>query len=280
MFESRSRDHVSICFQLHQRFRQFSELNQILFLASTVTSTRIMPATRTKRLFEPSLLPQSQPQSNLTRIKTTPSNVINDKPKSKVFRRSTVTKSNAKLSITYSFTQIPSAELLVATNDSTNKILSTLISNSSASKDDLLKELQLRFPKSTFIHNEDPNWWKGDVVSQTIPFFEHSNPTSKQVESILPHLELDSEIFTQLQIKTWKELSKIPLGSTLSYAELVSKLDLPSTYSRVIGRICGENPWAIIVPCHRVLNSKGELNGYRWGVEMKRDLLRREGVRI
>ena len=74
-------------------------------------------------------------------------------------------------------------------------------------------------------------------------------------------------------------LLKIPEGRVSTYGDLAKALGNPS-YSRLIGRILGNNPNPIKVPCHRVVKSDGKLGGYRYGTDKKRDLLEKEGVFI
>ena len=72
-------------------------------------------------------------------------------------------------------------------------------------------------------------------------------------------------------------LMKIPPGKVSTYGDLAKALGHPSS-SRTIGRILGNNPNPIKVPCHRVVKSDGNLGGYRYGTKMKKDLLEEEGV--
>ncbi|SDR97772.1 AraC family transcriptional regulator, regulatory protein of adaptative response / methylated-DNA-[protein]-cysteine methyltransferase [Halopseudomonas xinjiangensis] len=80
---------------------------------------------------------------------------------------------------------------------------------------------------------------------------------------------------TALQCEVWHALSEVPAGSTISYAELARRIGRPRAV-RAVAAACAANPLAIVVPCHRVLRSDGEVSGYRWGVERKRQLLARE----
>jgi AraC family transcriptional regulator of adaptative response/methylated-DNA-[protein]-cysteine methyltransferase len=82
---------------------------------------------------------------------------------------------------------------------------------------------------------------------------------------------------TSFQQRVWRALSKIPFGRTVSYAELARVVESPNAV-RAVGSACGANPVALLVPCHRVLRSDGDLGGYRWGLERKRTLLDAEGV--
>jgi methylated-DNA-[protein]-cysteine S-methyltransferase len=74
-------------------------------------------------------------------------------------------------------------------------------------------------------------------------------------------------------------LLKIPEGYVSTYGDLARALGSPSA-SRLIGRILGNNPNPIKVPCHRVVKSDGKLGGYRYGIDKKKDLLEKEGISI
>lgn len=64
----------------------------------------------------------------------------------------------------------------------------------------------------------------------------------------------------------------IPSSRTASYAEIAENIGMPRAV-RAVARACGVT---VAIPCHRVIRQDGELSGYRWGVERKRELLRRE----
>lgn len=83
---------------------------------------------------------------------------------------------------------------------------------------------------------------------------------------------------TPFQEKVWAVLRTIPYGETRSYGELARKLGRP-TATRALARANGDNPVAIVVPCHRVIGGDGELTGYGGGLWRKRALLEREGWR-
>jgi AraC family transcriptional regulator of adaptative response/methylated-DNA-[protein]-cysteine methyltransferase len=82
---------------------------------------------------------------------------------------------------------------------------------------------------------------------------------------------------TAFQQRVWQALRAIPPGQTASYAEIAARIGRPSA-ARAVARACATNPAAIVVPCHRVVGKSGELTGYRWGLERKRQLLEREGA--
>ena len=82
---------------------------------------------------------------------------------------------------------------------------------------------------------------------------------------------------TAFQQRVWQALRAIPAGSTVSYAELAERVGVPSG-ARAIAGACAANPVAVAIPCHRVVRQDGSISGYRWGVERKAALLKREGA--
>jgi AraC family transcriptional regulator of adaptative response/methylated-DNA-[protein]-cysteine methyltransferase len=84
---------------------------------------------------------------------------------------------------------------------------------------------------------------------------------------------------TAFQARVWRALQKIPLGKTTSYTEIAATLGQPKAV-RAVAQACAANKLALIVPCHRVIRSDGELGGYRWGLERKRALLDRERAAV
>jgi methylated-DNA-[protein]-cysteine S-methyltransferase len=82
---------------------------------------------------------------------------------------------------------------------------------------------------------------------------------------------------SDFQIKVWNELLNIPYGKTISYEELAIRVgDIKSI--RAVGLANGQNPIAIVVPCHRVIGKNGDLVGYGGGLEKKIWLLQHEGA--
>ena len=84
---------------------------------------------------------------------------------------------------------------------------------------------------------------------------------------------------TDFQIAVWKELLKIPAGSTKTYKEIAVAIGKPNS-SRAVANACAQNPYAPEVPCHRVIRSDGSLGGYsaEGGIERKRPLLEMEST--
>jgi AraC family transcriptional regulator, regulatory protein of adaptative response / methylated-DNA-[protein]-cysteine methyltransferase len=83
---------------------------------------------------------------------------------------------------------------------------------------------------------------------------------------------------TNLQLKVWEALLRIPDDRVTTYGELARAVDHP-TAVRAVASAVGRNPVAWLIPCHRVLRATGELGGYRWGTVRKRALLAREAAR-
>ena len=76
-----------------------------------------------------------------------------------------------------------------------------------------------------------------------------------------------------------RELAKVPYGRTTTYAELARAVGNPKAV-RAVGSACATNPLPLLIPCHRVLRSDGQLGGYRGGVQAKRYLLELEGIDV
>lgn len=74
------------------------------------------------------------------------------------------------------------------------------------------------------------------------------------------------------QRKVWHQLRAIPYGMTCNYTELADKIGQPHMHS-AISMASNINPIPIILPCHRVIDDKGNMTGYRYGVEVKKKLL-------
>ena len=80
---------------------------------------------------------------------------------------------------------------------------------------------------------------------------------------------------TDFQKRVWAELLNIPYGRTISYSEIAIKIGNPDAV-RAVGLANKNNPIAIIVPCHRVIGKNGDLTGYFYGLDTKRQLLELE----
>lgn len=92
---------------------------------------------------------------------------------------------------------------------------------------------------------------------------------------------IQPEIGTQFQQLVWKELTKIPKGTVITYQELANRIGKPNAV-RAVANAVGANPYAPEVPCHRVIRSDGGIGGYsgEGGVHRKIELLNDEGVDV
>lgn len=90
-------------------------------------------------------------------------------------------------------------------------------------------------------------------------------------------LPLDWTRGTDFERAVWKSVKSIPVGETRTYSSIALELG-HSHAGRAVGRSNGKNPWAIIIPCHRVIGTTGSLTGYAGGLETKARLLIGEGV--
>ncbi len=130
---------------------------------------------------------------------------------------------------------------------------------------ELVRDLQVRFPRAALAG--------GDAafeayVAEVVGFVERP-----EVGLGLP-LDIRGTVFQQ---RVWQALREVPVGTTASYAEVAARLGLVGG-ARAVAGACAANALAVAIPCHRVVRSDGGLAGYRWGVERKRELLRREAA--
>lgn len=131
-----------------------------------------------------------------------------------------------------------------------------------------LTALWFREPRSTHdqsVAQSPPAAWTDQLCDELADYFAGRRHTFSI--SLAPE-------GTPFQQRVWQALQTIPYGTTLTYGEVAQRLGQPSA-SRAVGGANGRNPVVIIIPCHRVVASKG-LGGYTGGVELKRWLLAHE----
>jgi O-6-methylguanine DNA methyltransferase len=92
----------------------------------------------------------------------------------------------------------------------------------------------------------------------------------------LPPLDVSGG--SRFQRRVWEALRQIPAGRTKSYGEIAEAIS-DAGAARAVGAACGANPIPVIIPCHRVLAANGRLGGFSSGLDWKRKLLAREGVK-
>lgn len=120
--------------------------------------------------------------------------------------------------------------------------------------------LKDRWPRARLILNQSPQWAL-DIAQQL-----------NNGSLITGPLDCRGSLF---QHKVWKALLTIPAQQISSYQDIANIVGQPSA-SRAVANAIGQNPLAVIIPCHRVIRRSGELGGYRWGLARKQLLLARE----
>jgi len=80
---------------------------------------------------------------------------------------------------------------------------------------------------------------------------------------------------TDFQRRVWRELTQVSYGTTLTYLQLAKKIQAPDAV-RAVGGACSKNQHWLLIPCHRVLGSNGQLTGYAGGLRRKRWLIQHE----
>ncbi len=118
-------------------------------------------------------------------------------------------------------------------------------------------------------------------------FIWDSNPVLERAQECISayfdgtsiHLDVPVDFLTgtPFQKEVWRALREIPYGETRSYGQIAARIGRPKA-ARAVGRACGKNPVALVVPCHRVIASDGSLGGFSSGLAIKKALLEREGA--
>jgi len=117
---------------------------------------------------------------------------------------------------------------------------------------------------------------RAEIAAAKGAFSEWVEEIVARVEGQAPRRELPLDLqATAFQRRVWRELQRIPRGSTRTYSQVARSLGKPNAV-RAVARACASNPVSIVVPCHRVVRSDGNLAGYRWGIPRKQALLERE----
>lgn len=127
------------------------------------------------------------------------------------------------------------------------------------------------FPKGSMRRNPEPDWIFNEKKLATARRQLREYFAGKRREFDLP-LHLSG---TEFQVSVLKALQEIPYGETVSYGEIARRIGRPKAV-RAVGAANGRNPLPIVVPCHRVIGSTGDLTGFGGGLDTKEALLRLE----
>lgn len=168
--------------------------------------------------------------------------------------------SKSLLTINYSFADSPFGEIIIA---STYKGICFLefVNN----RHDSLERLKNIFPNAGISNKHD------GIQENALSFF---NGSSTPEHNLILHVR-----GTEFQIKVWNALLHIPYGGLSTYSKIAAGINNPGAV-RAVGTAIGNNPVAYIIPCHRVINSSGDIGNYRWGKELKSNILKCEALQI
>jgi len=155
----------------------------------------------------------------------------------------------AKLLIRYHYADSPFGPLLVA---STGKGICYMAFYSDDTE--ALLHLRQKFPNARFEEKPDP------LQQQALAIFQNDG-------ICLPEIKLHLK-GSDFQLKVWEALLKIPMGRLSTYGDVAGKIGQPKA-SRAVGTAIGSNPVAFLIPCHRVIQSSGNIGGYMWGSTRK-----------
>ena len=138
---------------------------------------------------------------------------------------------------------------------------------------------EIDWPK---VGRASPRAVKSNGVPAKIKSWHHATETAlKKIlagkKAKLPPLDWTGK--TDFQKSVWRQMLKISTGKTKSYGEIASAIGNPKAV-RAVGGACGANPVPVLVPCHRVLAANKKLGGFSGGLDWKRSLLKREGIKL
>ncbi len=164
------------------------------------------------------------------------------------------------LVINYSFAESPFGGLIVA---STTKGVCHI--SFEDNKLQAFVDLNTRFPNAEYHHAID-------TFQQNALFIFQKD--WHQLDQIKLHLH-----GTNFQLKVWETLLKVPLGTVSTYGSIASIIDNPKS-ARAVGTAIGRNPVAFLIPCHRVIQSSGNIGGYMWGEARKSAIIGWEAAKV
>jgi len=173
-------------------------------------------------------------------------------------------ENGAGLRISAGFHDSPFGEALVAT---TERGICGLTFHEGSRKA-ALRDLATRWPNAQI---EERPRVTAPVASRVFAALEVRDPDTVVPLGILVR-------GTNFQVKVWRALLQIPVGTVASYEDIATAIGAP-TAVRAVGTAIGHNPVAFLIPCHRVIRTTGALGGYRWGLPRKRAMLAWESGR-
>ena len=138
-----------------------------------------------------------------------------------------------------------------------------------AGEDDALS--MIGFPKGSMRRDPEPDW-----IYNEKPLANARKQLDEYFKGARKDFDLPLKLGgTEFQVSVLKALQNIPYGETVSYGEIAKRIGRPKAV-RAVGAANGRNPIPIVVPCHRVIGSGGDLTGFGGGLDTKEALLRLE----
>ena len=156
-----------------------------------------------------------------------------------------------KFEIYYGFSQSPFGNVLIMSTalGICGLAFSDKIGNARA-----MRDMTQRWPYTKFTHDKN-----------------HATNLSARVFDFSGRINLHI-IGSPFQIKVWRALLQIKAGQVVTYSDVATEIDQPSSV-RAVGTAIGRNPISFLIPCHRVIQKSGGLGGYHWGLSIKEYLL-------
>jgi AraC family transcriptional regulator of adaptative response/methylated-DNA-[protein]-cysteine methyltransferase len=164
------------------------------------------------------------------------------------------------LTINYSFAESPFGNVIVA---STTKGICYMAFNDD--EGEAIEKLTARFPNALFHRKLDA------LQQNALLIFQYD-------WSKLPQIKLHLK-GSEFQLKVWETLLKIPMGQLSTYGSIAGQIEKPYA-CRAVGTAIGSNPVAFLIPCHRVIQTSGNIGGYMWGSTRKTAMIGWEGAKI
>jgi AraC family transcriptional regulator of adaptative response/methylated-DNA-[protein]-cysteine methyltransferase len=171
--------------------------------------------------------------------------------------------SRAGLGVTvrYGFHATPFGECLIAV---TPRGICHLAFVAPISRKASLERLRREWPLSDLVADQDAT---REAAARAFP-----PPGSAPMPALAIHVK-----GTNFQLKVWRALLEVPIGSVTTYGDLAAAIG-DARAARAVGSAVGANPVSYLIPCHRVIRASGELGGYAWGPDRKRVMLALEAA--
>ena len=167
------------------------------------------------------------------------------------------------VTVSYGFHPTPFGECLIAV---TPRGICHLAFVAPVTRKESLARLEHDWPLAHLVADQDAT--RGTAAEAFPP------PGSGEVPALALHVK-----GTNFQLKVWRALLEIPVGTVTTYGALASAIGDPKA-SRAVGTAVGSNPVSYLIPCHRVIRASGELGGYAWGVERKKVMIFKERIEV